>query len=46
MNEPLLENPITTAAAPVVETNRIKVIDALRGVALLGILLMPTIGKS
>ncbi len=46
MNKSLLENPITTAAAPVAETNRLKVIDALRGVALLGILLMNIPGFS
>src|SRR5436305_7477894 len=34
------ENPGTPAAAPVSETERLKLLDALRGVALLGILLM------
>src|SRR3954466_6756852 len=34
------ENPATPAAAPVSETERLKLLDALRGVALLGILLM------
>src|SRR6476661_2381889 len=34
------ENPAPPAAAPVPETERLKIIDALRGVALLGILLM------
>ena len=34
------ENPAPPAAAPVSETERLKLIDALRGVALLGILLM------
>jgi uncharacterized protein len=34
------ENPAPFATAPVSETQRVKLIDALRGVALLGILLM------
>src|SRR5436190_9157307 len=34
------ENPAPPAAAPVSEAQRVKLIDALRGVALLGILLM------
>src|SRR6267378_1823436 len=40
MNEIPTENPAPPAAAPVSETQRVKLIDALRGVALLGILLM------
>ncbi len=44
MNEIATENPAppaaTAAPAPVSETERLKLIDALRGVALLGILLM------
>src|SRR5438552_18828462 len=50
MNELLMENtetkeiptesPVLPAAAPVAEAQRLKLIDALRGVALLGILLM------
>src|SRR3954465_1584179 len=41
MNEiPTEENPAPPAAAPVSESERLKLIDALRGVALLGILLM------
>ena len=40
MNEIPAETPAPPAAAPVPETQRLKVIDALRGVALLGILLM------
>jgi uncharacterized protein len=40
MNEIPTENSAPTGAAPVSETERLKVIDALRGVALLGILLM------
>ena len=40
MNEIPTENPAPPAAAPVSETERLKLIDALRGVALLGILLM------
>ncbi len=40
MNELLSESPAPPAAAPVSETERLKLIDALRGVALLGILLM------
>ena len=40
MNESSVENPTTPIAAPVAETQRLKLIDALRGVALLGILLM------
>lgn len=46
MNKTLLENAMPTIAAPVAETNRLKVIDALRGVALLGILLMNIPGFS
>ena len=40
MNDALTETPATITAAPVSETQRLKLIDALRGVALLGILLM------
>ena len=40
MNEIPMDNPAPPAAAPVSETERVKLIDALRGVALLGILLM------
>jgi uncharacterized protein len=40
MNEIPTENPTPPAAAPVAETERLRLIDALRGVALLGILLM------
>jgi uncharacterized protein len=40
MNEIPTENSAPTGAAPVSETERLKLIDALRGVALLGILLM------
>src|SRR3954451_8741497 len=40
MNETPTEHPAPPAAAPVSETERLKLIDALRGVALLGILLM------
>src|SRR5271166_1937921 len=40
MNEISTESPAPPAAAPVSETERLKLIDALRGVALLGILLM------
>src|SRR5882762_7876813 len=39
-NEIPAETPAPPAAAPVAETRRLKLIDALRGVALLGILLM------
>ncbi len=39
-NETLTENPAPPAAAAVSERQRLKLIDALRGVALLGILLM------
>src|SRR6185295_2784528 len=41
-----IENPIMSVAAPVAETQRLKLIDALRGVALLGILLMNIPGFS
>jgi uncharacterized protein len=40
MNEVAPESPAPPAAAPVSEKERLKLIDALRGVALLGILLM------
>ena len=40
MNEIPMENPPRAPAAPVSETERLKLIDALRCVALLGILLM------
>src|SRR5258705_13173489 len=40
MNETTTKTPASTAAAPVSETQRLKLIDALSGVALLGILLM------
>src|SRR6516165_3399555 len=40
MNEIPTGHPTPPAAAPVSETERLKLIDALRGVALLGILLM------
>ncbi len=40
IGESLAENPAPPVAAPVSETQRLKLIDALRGVALLGILLM------
>jgi uncharacterized protein len=40
MNENATENPAPLVAAPVSDRDRLKIIDALRGVALLGILLM------
>jgi uncharacterized protein len=40
MSEALADSPVAPQAAPVPETQRLKLIDALRGVALLGILLM------
>jgi hypothetical protein len=40
MNEIPTETHAPPAAAPVSDTERLKLIDALRGVALLGILLM------
>ena len=40
MDEIAIVNPAPVAAAPVSEKERLKIIDALRGVALLGILLM------
>ena len=40
MSELLAESPATTRAAPVSDAQRLRVLDALRGVALLGILLM------
>src|SRR5437899_2896040 len=39
-NQIATENPAPPVAAPVSETQRLRLIDALRGVALLGILLM------
>ncbi|MBL8824167.1 MAG: DUF418 domain-containing protein [Planctomycetia bacterium] len=46
MNELPTENSVTTVLAPVAEPQRLKIIDALRGVALLGILLMNIPGFS
>lgn len=46
MNELPTENSVNTAPAPVAEPQRLKIIDALRGVALLGILLMNIPGFS
>ena len=46
MSEPSIENSTTPIAAPVPEAQRLKLIDALRGVALLGILLMNIPGFS
>src|ERR1700752_2851879 len=40
MNDPSTENPAPPVADPVAEAQRLRLIDALRGVALLGILLM------
>jgi uncharacterized protein len=40
MDEPVAESPPQIAAAPVSDAQRIRLVDALRGVALLGILLM------
>src|SRR5215475_7215214 len=40
MNELAAESLVTTRAAPVSDAQRVRLIDALRGVALLGILLM------
>src|SRR5262245_8146647 len=40
MNEIQTENPAPPAPAPVSEAERLRLVDALRGVALLGILLM------
>src|SRR5205085_10926113 len=40
MSELLVETPVTTFAAPVSDARRLRLLDALRGVALLGILLM------
>jgi uncharacterized protein len=40
MDEITMANPALATAAPVSDTERLKLIDALRGVALLGILLM------
>jgi uncharacterized protein len=46
MNETAAETPAKPAAAPVSDRERLKLIDALRGVALLGILLMNIPGFS
>jgi uncharacterized protein len=46
MTELSIESPVTLLAAPVAEAQRLKLIDALRGVALLGILLMNIPGFS
>jgi uncharacterized protein len=46
MNEIPMENPAPPGAAPVSDRARLKLIDALRGVALLGILLMNIPGFS
>lgn len=46
MNELTTESPVKPVAAPVAEAQRLKLIDALRGVALLGILLMNIPGFS
>src|SRR5205823_8227043 len=40
MSDLLAESPATTRAAPVADAQRLRLLDALRGVALLGILLM------
>src|SRR5262249_44087413 len=40
MSETLAESPVTTRAAPVADARRLRLLDALRGVAVLGILLM------
>src|SRR5262245_4068511 len=40
MSQVLAELPATTRAAPVADAQRVRLLDALRGVALLGILLM------
>ena len=40
MGEPTTDTPATPTAAPVADAQRLRLIDALRGVALLGILLM------
>ena len=40
MGESTTEGPSSTTAAPVSDTQRLRLIDALRGIALLGILLM------
>jgi uncharacterized protein len=40
MSELLAESPATTRAAPVSDAQRLRLLDALRGVAVLGILLM------
>lgn len=40
MGEPSTETPTASAMAPVAEAKRLRLVDALRGIALLGILLM------
>src|SRR5947207_16028925 len=40
MGELAVASPATTVAAPVADAQRVRLLDALRGVALLGILLM------
>jgi len=40
MGKPITDTPVTPALAPVADAKRLRLVDALRGVALLGILLM------
>jgi len=40
MGKPTTDTPVTPALAPVADAKRLRLVDALRGVALLGILLM------